>query len=197
MDLGSIKFNMETAMFDPDSAYERGQMSVDGDAVQVLAIDDENQESFWVAPYKSTARNVKSLLNNPFGKTALVGFGIGATVMLVGRNIGETSKALEGTMIGGLVAGVASGLKAGFEGDAEGRWDTALGLLATAGGALAGAGTAHVSQEIIKSAIENPKVAGITLGAAVAFVGTGLAVDMLSDSNKPATMRVLDRISNK
>lgn len=195
MDLDGIKFNMETASFDPDSAYESGQMSVNGDAVQVLAIDDENQESFWVAPYKSMGRGLKSMVNHPMGRTAIVGFGIGATTVLVGKNIGDATKAFNGTLIGGGVAGVASGLKAGFEQDLEGYWDTGIGIAATAGGAIVGGATAHFTQELVKSAIQNPKVAGITLGASALFVGTGLVVDMLSDDNKPATMRVLDRIS--
>jgi hypothetical protein len=196
MKLDNLNLNLDDKNFDVNSAYDAGQLSVDGDAVQVLHVDDENKDSFWVAPYKSVASGVKSMVNDPFGKAAILGFVGGATTVLVGNN---TNKELlmNSTILGTAAGSAIGGLKAGAESNKPEFWDTGAGLGAAALGYGAGAVAALGGDALVKTAVENPKLSAITLGIAAAVVGTGIALDMLSDNNKPATYRVINQISNK
>ncbi len=200
MKLDNLKLNPDINTFDVNSAYDMGQMSVDGDAVQVLHVDDENKDSFWVAPYKNMASGVKSMINNPFGKAAILGFVGGATTTLVGKNMAATAtgeRVLNGVLLGTAGGGVIGGLKAGAESDTPEFWDTGAGVGAAALGYGAGALVAAGGDELVKVAAQNPKVTAITLGVAAVVVGTGVALDALSDNGKPATYRVINQISAK
>ncbi|MBT9545039.1 MAG: hypothetical protein IV090_06595 [Candidatus Sericytochromatia bacterium] len=200
MKLDNLKLNPDINTFDVNSAYDMGQMSVDGDAVQVLHVDDENKDSFWVAPYKSMASGVKSMINNPFGKAAILGFVGGATTTLVGKNMAATAtseRVFNGVLLGTAGGGVIGGLKAGAESDIPEFWDTGAGVGAAALGYGAGALVAAGGDELVKVAAQNPKVTAITLGVAAVVVGTGVALDALSDNGKPATYRVINQISAK
>jgi len=198
MKLDNLKLNPDINTFDVNSAYDMGQMSVDGDAVQVLHVDDENKDSFWVAPYKSVANGVKSLINNPFGKAAVLGFVGGATTALVGQHsskVGE--RVFNATFLGTAGGSVIGGLKAGAESDKPEFWDTGAGLGSAALGYGAGALVATGADELVKLAAQNGKVAAMSVGIAAVVVGTGIAIDAMSDNGKPATYRVINQISAK
>jgi len=200
MDLGKLNLNLDAAKFDINAAYDAGQLSMNGDAVQVLYVDDENKSSMWTQPFKTAAQGVTSLLNHPFGKAAMLGFVGGAVTVVAGRNLnidgsGMQAKAFTGTLLGTGIGSVVGGLKAGAEHDEPEFWDTGAGVgsaaLGYGAGALAGLG----GDVLVKAAKDNVKIAAITAGVTAAVVGTGIAIDALSDSNKPATMRVINRIS--
>lgn len=198
MKLDNLKLNPDINTFDVNSAYDMGQMSVDGDAVQVLHVDDENKDSFWVAPYKSVANGVKSLINNPFGKAAVLGFVGGATTALVGQHSGKVGeRVFNATFLGTTGGSVIGGLKAGAESDKPEFWDTGAGLGSAALGYGAGALVATGADELVKLAAQNGKVAAMSVGIAAVVVGTGIAIDALSDNGKPATYRVINQISAK
>jgi hypothetical protein len=206
MKLDNVNLNLDAKTFDVNSAYDAGQLSVDGDAVQVLHVDDENKDSFWVAPYKSLASGVKSMVNDPDGKAFILGFAGGAVTTVIGKNLdvskGEWGdkilnpthrKIWQGTMIGTSVGAVAGGLKASAERDFNGPG----GLIAGAVGYGVGAAAGWGGNALFHVAKENPKVAAITVGVTAAVVGTGIALDLISDNNKPATYRVINQIADK
>lgn len=213
MKLDNLKLNPDINTFDVNSAYDMGQMSVDGDAVQVLHVDDENKDSFWVAPYKSAANGVKSLINNPFGKAALLGFAGGAVSAVLGKNLSlggyseaakvyveanpVHTKLMNATLLGTAGGGVIGGLKAGAESDTPEFWDTGAGIGAAALGYGAGALVGAGADELVKLAAKNGKVAAMSVGIAAVVVGTGIALDAMSDNAKPATYRVINQISTK
>jgi hypothetical protein len=208
MKLDNLKLNPDINTFDVNSAYDMGQMSVNGDAVQVLHVDDENKDSFWVAPYKSAANGVKSLVNNPFGKAALLGFAGGVVSTVLGKNLNLPDgygsggnavhqKLMNATLLGTAGGGVIGGLKAGAESDTPEFWDTGAGIGAAALGYGAGALVGAGADELVKLAAKNGKVAAMSVGIAAVVVGTGVALDAMSDNNKPATYRVINQISAK
>lgn len=208
MDLGKLAVNADATKFDVNSAYDPGQLSLDGDAVRVLYVDDENKDSMWVQPFKTAASGVTSLLNHPFGKAAMLGFIGGAVTTVAGRNLNIATdyngvaanpkqyKAFMGTLIGTGVGGVVGGLKAGAEHNEPEFWDTGAGIGAAALGYGAGSLAALGGDALVKAAKSNAKIAAISVGVTAAVVGTGIALDALSDNNKPATMRVINSISN-
>lgn len=202
MDVSKLSLNLDKNAFDPNSAYDAGQLSVDGDAVEVLYVDDENKSSLWAAPYKSVASGVKSMINDPYGKAALLGFVGGAATVVTKRNLqlGDGyklaanpthSKVLTGTIVGTSLGTVAGGLKAASEtGDGS-------SLVAAAAGYGAGALAGWGGDLLVKAVKENPKVAAITVGVTALVVGTGVAMDYISDNSKPATYRVINKIADK
>lgn len=205
----NLKLNMDKNDFSIDDAYNSGQLSRNGDAVQVLFVDDENKDSFWVAPFKTVGRGVKSMVNDPFGKAAILGFVGGAITTITGRHLNiNTSysgvaenathlRVFRGTLIGTGVGAALGGLKAGAENDVKDQWDTGIGLAAAAGGYGAGALTGWGGDELVTLAKNNPKVAAIAGGVTAAVVGTGIALDLLSDNDKPANYRAINRITEK
>lgn len=196
MKLDNLNLNLDDKNFDVNSAYDAGQLSIDGDAVQVLHVDDENRDSFWVAPFKSVGNAVKSMVNDPFGKAALLGFVGGATTTLVGTNTNK-DLLMNATILGTAAGSAIGGLKAGAESDKPEFWDTGAGLASAAAGYAVGAAAALGGDALVKEAIKNPKLSAITVGVAAAVVGTGIALDALSDNNKPATYRVINQIAVK
>lgn len=194
MNLDNLQLN--GADFNVNSAYDMGQLSQDGDAVKVLHFDDENKDSLWVAPFKSFGSSVKSLVNHPFGKSALLGFASGTAMSIVGSNTGN-ERLIIGTAIGTGAGSVVGALKAAEEYNAPEFWDTGAGLGSAAVGYALGMGTGHVGTNLVKSAIENPKVAAMAAGITALVVGTGIVLDQLSDNDKPSTYRVINQISAK
>jgi hypothetical protein len=119
---------------------------------------------------------------------------------LVGKNIGSgatNDRIMSGLILGTTGGGVIGGLKAGAESDKPEFWDTGAGVGAAALGYGAGVAVAAGADELAKVAVQNPKVTAITLGVAAVVVGTGVALDALSDNGKPATYRVINQISAK
>lgn len=208
MDLSKLNLNLDPAKFDENSAYDPGQLSMNGDAVQVLYIDDENKTSMWTQPFKTAAQGVTSLVNHPLGKAAMLGFIGGAITTVAGKHLNFDTdysnkalnpgqhKAFYGTLIGTGAGTVIGGLKAGAEYDGgPGTWDTGAGLGIAAVGYGAGAAAGWAGNALVEAAKSNGKIAAISVGVTAAVVGTGLAIDALGDNNKPATMRVINRIS--
>lgn len=209
MKLDDLKLNLDVNTFDVNSAYDAGQLSVDGDAVQVLHVDDENRDSFWVAPYKTAASGVKSLINHPFGKSAILGFVGGVVTSVAGQHLNiETNysgvpanpsqhRIFMGTLLGTAGGAVAGGLKAGAEHNEPEFWDTGAGIGTAAVGYGAGALAGLGGNALVTVAKENPKVTAMAVGVAAVVIGTGIALDAMSDNNKPATYRVINQISQK
>ncbi|HEY9843143.1 MAG: hypothetical protein ACAI44_21725, partial [Candidatus Sericytochromatia bacterium] len=208
MDLSKLQVNLDPAKFDVNAAYDAGQLSLDGDAVRVLYVDDENKTSMWTQPFKTAGQGVTSLLNHPMGKAAMLGFVGGAVTAVAGSHLNWDSdyswkpanpsqfKAFYGTLIGTAAGGAIGGLKAGAEYDGgPGFWDTGAGLGSAALGYGAGALAGWGGNALVMAAKNNGKIAAITAGVTAAVVGTGIAMDLLSDRNKPATMRVINKIS--
>jgi len=209
MELGKLNLNLDATKFDENAAYDAGQLSLNGDAVQVLYVDDENKSSMWAQPFKTAAEGVTSLLNHPMGKAAMLGFVGGAITTVAGNRLDwgtkgygselinpAHNKAFMGTLIGTGAGAVVGGLKAGAEYDGgPGFWDTGAGLAAAAGGYGAGALAGWGGNALVEAARHNGKIAAISVGVTAAVVGTGIALDALSDGNKPATMRVINKIS--
>jgi hypothetical protein len=195
LDLSRLKLNLEN--FDENSAYDAGQLSQDGEAVKVLFTDDENKESFWTAPYADMGRAVTDLINDPIGKSALVGF-IGGASAMVANKTGLSGVGIKSVYIGTGVGTVAAGLKAGSENGTCS--DGTPGVIAGLGigavgygvGSLAGLGGYH----LVKAAIENPKVAILSTVSAATLVGTGIVLDLLSDNSKSVTYKVINKIAN-
>ena len=194
MDLSKLQVNLDPAKFDVNTAYDAGQLSVDGDAVRVLYVDDENKDSMWAQPFKSMGRAVTGLVNHPEGKSALLSFAAGATARAIGGNV-SSDKLITGVVIGTLGGSTVAAMKAGAELDRPNYWDTGEALFFNAVGYGAGVGSAWGAQELGKLAMENPHTAAITIGTTALVVGGGILLDKLSDSNKPATMRVINKIS--
>jgi hypothetical protein len=201
MDLAKLNLNLDEKTFDVNTAYDPGQLSLDGDAVQAVFVDDENKDSFWVAPYKAAGNTITSMVNNPFGKSALIGFSAGAITTLTAKivpgawNDGPSSKLMAGVMIGTGLGTVGAGLKAAEENNEADFWDTGAGIGAAAVGYGVGIGAGIGGYELVKAAIQNPAVTAVSLGATAVVVGTGVVIDKLSDNNKPATYRVINSIS--
>lgn len=165
----------------------------------------------WVQSYKTAASGVTGLLNNPFAKAAMLGLIGGAVATIAGRyldfdthydsalkqsvaNQPAQQKLFAGTLIGTGLGSVAGGLKAGAESDIPEFWDTGAGIGAAALGCGAGSLAAMSGDMLVIAAKSNAKVAAISVGVTAAVVGTGLVLGAL-DSNKPATIRVINRIS--
>ena len=195
MDLDKLKINLSEEGFSPDRAYEPNQLTVDGEAVDVQHKDDENKESFWVAPYKEVGRGAKELINDPIGKSVIfgtvagLGAGVTSRVMPGAVSYSGYSTGMKGVMIGTGIGATAGGLRGAIEIGHPGA------VVGAAAGYLGGYWTGIGSYNVVKSATQNPKVTGIAIGTAAAVVGASVLIDKLSDNNKPATMRVINRIA--
>ena len=215
-DFDDLKLNLDVNQFSVDDAYNAGQLSVDGDAVQVLFIDDENKDSFWVEPFKAVGNGARNMVNNSYGKAALLGFVMGAATTIAGRNLetgihgGSTYsnplagspinptqlKAFNGIAIGGGIGTTLGALKAGAEaGDEKDFWETGAALAAGAGGFGAGALAGWGGDALVKAAKNNPAVAAVAGGVAALAVGTGVTLDLMDANDKPANYRTINRIS--
>lgn len=193
-DFDNLKLNADIEKFSIDDAYNPGQLSLNGDAVQVLFIDDENKDSFWTAPIRSVGDAARYLVNQPLGKSFLMGMAAGAAGTVALKS-GASGRLEQGIILGALGGTAIGGLKAGAERDVPGDWNTGLGLLTGAAGLAAGAAVGGGGHEVVTAAIQNPKTAAITVGVAATVVGTGIALDFLDDNSKPANYRTINRIS--
>lgn len=206
MDLEQLNVNFVdgTEYFNEDSAYDQGQLSVDGDAVKVLHKDDETKTSFWIAPYTGTGNLVKGMLNSPEGKSALIGVAAGAAMGLAKKYVPEVpvqgykgTYTVMGAPMKGIIAGTAIGATAGgLRGDAELTGDQrGLATLSAGAGYAVGYGAGLGTSALIELAAKNPKATAAALGTTALVVGAGVLIDKLSDSNKPSTLRVINKIS--
>jgi hypothetical protein len=205
LELSRLQLNLES--FDENSAYDAGQLSLDGEAVKVLFVDDESKESFWAAPYKGLGRSIVNMINEPAGKSAMVSFAGGVATGIVGKVVPGAAERVPGdiiipstmsvgmksVIIGTLIGSTAAGLKAGAE-DPE--WAhpgiAVLNAACWAGGVGAGVG----GVELAKIAGRNPVATAVTVGTAAAVIGTGLVLDALSDNSKTVTYKVINKIAN-
>jgi hypothetical protein len=202
LDLSRLKLNLEN--FDENSAYDAGQLSENGEAVKVLFADDETKESFWAAPYMAVGRGIKDLINSPEGKSGIIAFAAGAATGVVGKVVPGAATRVEEKMlpamsttmksvvIGSLLGSTAAGLKAESENNNLAGATILINGLSYAGGIGAGIG----GVELAKLCGTNPRAAAITIGTTAAIVGTGIALDLLSDNSKTVTYKVINKIAN-
>lgn len=203
LDLSRINLNLEK--FDENSAYDKGQLSLDGEAVKVLFVDDESKESFWAAPYKGLGRSVVDMLNEPVGKSAMVSFAGGLATGIIGKTVpGAATKVptnammpamntmMKSVVVGSLIGSTAAGLKA----EAEDNNSQGSTILVNSVSYAAGIGAGIGGVELAKLAISHPVATAVSLGTAAALVGTGIALDALSDNSKTVTYKVINKIAN-
>ena len=206
MDLEQLNVNFVDGVggFDENSAYDQGQLSVDGDAVKVLHKDDETKTSFWIAPYTGAGNFVKGMLNSPEGKSVLIGVAAGASMGLAKKYVPEVpvqgykgTYTVMGAPMKGIIVGTAIGAAAGgLRGEAElTSKDRGMSMISAAAGYAVGYGAGLGSSELIELAAKNPKATAAALGTTALVVGAGVLIDKLSDNNKPSTLRVINKIS--
>ncbi len=185
LDLSQLKVNADEFSQTGD---QQGQLFANNQPIQVLFVDDENKESFWVSPYKAIAK----LLDDPATKAAATGF-IGGVIsgVTAKSSLSEVSKI-------GLYAGSGLGTAAAsLRGEAEIQDKNWKGMAVTSG--FLGYTGGHIAGRYLHGAADyvahNPKVAiGVAAGTA-AVVGAGLLLDAISDSRKVPNYSVVQEIT--
>lgn len=85
MDLSALQLNLDNTL----PVEEAGQLSVDGEAVQLLWKDDENRSagSTLSTLAQSAVQGAGKLMQNPYGRAASIGFASGLVLAVADRNL--------------------------------------------------------------------------------------------------------------
>lgn len=213
MDLEQLNVNFVDGAesFNEDSAYEQGQLSVDGNDVKVLHKDDENKKSLWAASYTGASKLGKEMVNSSEGRSALIGVATGASMAIANKYLPKVSVTgyyhrsaynivygthkvmstpMKGIVVGSAVGALAGGIKGSVErgGDCGSMITAAVGYGA---GYVAGVG----ATTLIELAAKNPKTTAATVGLASLTIGTSVLLDKLADNNKASTLSVINKIA--